>query len=171
MFRRNRFDPICLQVVNTVNFSNHSGGSLFFYRVYRSAFVAHDTIGYARFGGSRTSASELTQIFGMMEQNELLSPERLLTGYIPGAEATAAVTALAVKLRERDPNLIYLLDRAYIAQNHECITEAHDSRPRGFRETVCLTRRYTHIPCRPSPCDDHHTELVRSRVSTLHYSV
>ena len=92
-----------------------------------------------------------------MEQNELLSPERLLTGYIPGAEATAAVTALAAKLRERDPNLIYLLDRAYVGQIHECITKSHDSRPRGFRETVRLTRSYTHIPCRPSPCDDHHT--------------
>ena len=62
-----------------------------------------------------------------MEQNELLIPERLLTGttsvqkcpitthrntgYIPGAEATTAVVALAEKLRQRRPELIYLLDR------------------------------------------------------------
>ncbi|KAL7280302.1 hypothetical protein ACG7TL_005216 [Trametes sanguinea] len=45
-----------------------------------------------------------------MEQNELLRPDRLLTGYVPGAEATAAVTALAKKLREHNPELIYLLD-------------------------------------------------------------
>ena len=46
-----------------------------------------------------------------MEANELLAPGRLLTGYVPGAEATAAVTALARRLRARDPELIYLLDR------------------------------------------------------------
>ena len=46
-----------------------------------------------------------------MEANELLAPGRLLTGYVPGAEATAAVTALARRLRARDPQLIYLLDR------------------------------------------------------------
>ncbi|KAH9857303.1 Ribokinase-like protein [Lenzites betulinus] len=79
-----------VDVVNTVNFSNHSG--------------------YARFGGSRASASELDQIFGLMEQNELLQQERLLTGYIPGAEATAAVTTFARKLRKQNPELIYLLD-------------------------------------------------------------
>ncbi|KAI0737352.1 Ribokinase-like protein [Daedaleopsis nitida] len=79
-----------VDVVNTVNFSNHSG--------------------YARFGGSRTSADELRQMFDIMEQNELMKPERLLTGYVPGAEATAAVTSLARRLRERNSNLIYLLD-------------------------------------------------------------
>ncbi|KAH9925910.1 Ribokinase-like protein [Epithele typhae] len=79
-----------VDVVNTVNFSNHSG--------------------YGRFGGTRTSAADLAQIFEIMEQNELLNPQRLLTGYIPGAEATAAVTALAERLRKRNPKLIYLLD-------------------------------------------------------------
>ncbi|KAI0676142.1 Ribokinase-like protein [Trametes maxima] len=79
-----------VDVVNTVNFSNHSG--------------------YARFGGSRASAAELDQIFDVMEQNGLLQQDRLLTGYVPGAEATAAVTALAKTLRERNPKLVYLLD-------------------------------------------------------------
>ncbi|KAI1786019.1 Ribokinase-like protein [Ganoderma leucocontextum] len=79
-----------VDVVNTVNFSNHSG--------------------YGRFGGSKASAEELSRIFEIMEQNELLIPERLLTGYIPGAEATIAVVALAEKLRQRRPELIYLLD-------------------------------------------------------------
>lgn len=63
-----------------------------------------------------------------MEGNGLLHPERLLTGksiicqtldvtqfrgtgYIPGGEALSAVTDLARKLRERNPDLIYLLDR------------------------------------------------------------
>ncbi|KAJ2997028.1 hypothetical protein NUW54_g7176 [Trametes sanguinea] len=68
------------------------------------------SVRYGRFGGPRASADELNQIFGIMEQNELLRPDRLLTGYVPGAEATAAVTAVAKKLRERNPELIYLLD-------------------------------------------------------------
>lgn len=46
--------------VNTVNYSNHSG--------------------YGRAGGTKASAEELNNIFGGMDQNELLRPDRLLTG-------------------------------------------------------------------------------------------
>ncbi|KAJ3555582.1 hypothetical protein NM688_g2496 [Phlebia brevispora] len=84
-----------VDVVNTVNFSNHSGTN---------------PAGYGRFGGSRANAAELSYIFEMMEKNSLLSPDRLLTGYIPGGEALAAVTDLARKLRKRNPELLYLLD-------------------------------------------------------------
>ncbi|KAG2011990.1 bud site selection protein 16, variant 2 [Coprinopsis cinerea AmutBmut pab1-1] len=45
-----------------------------------------------------------------MEENELLLPSRLLTGYIPGAEALTAVEKLASKLKHVRPNMIYLLD-------------------------------------------------------------
>ncbi len=95
--------------MNTVNFSNHSGKT-------HGPFYSLDSCdtyyaGYGRFGGSRATAEELSNIFSIMEQNELLVPERLLTGYVPGAEATAAVTGLAKTLRERKPDLIYLLDR------------------------------------------------------------
>lgn len=47
-------------MVNTVNFSNHSG--------------------YGRLGGTRSTAAELNSIFENMERNELLIPTRLLTG-------------------------------------------------------------------------------------------
>ncbi|KAI0339686.1 bud site selection protein 16 [Trametopsis cervina] len=79
-----------VDVVNTVNFSNHSG--------------------YGRFGGSRANAAELSRLFELMEGNRLLRPERLLTGYIPGGEALSAVADLVHKLRESTPDLIYLLD-------------------------------------------------------------
>ncbi|KIP04909.1 hypothetical protein PHLGIDRAFT_108903 [Phlebiopsis gigantea 11061_1 CR5-6] len=79
-----------VDVVNTVNFSNHSG--------------------YGRFGGPRATAAELTSIFDIMDRNALLWPERLLTGYIPGGEALSAVLSLVRKLREKNPELIYLLD-------------------------------------------------------------
>ncbi|EPQ56186.1 Ribokinase-like protein [Gloeophyllum trabeum ATCC 11539] len=79
-----------VDVVNTVNFSNHTG--------------------YGRFGGSRTTAEELSQMFRALEENGLLKPSRLLTGYIAGAEALTTVAGLASKLRQRDPQLIYVLD-------------------------------------------------------------
>jgi hypothetical protein len=37
-------------------------------------------IGYGRFGGSKTTAAELSTIFQSMEENDLLHPKRLLTG-------------------------------------------------------------------------------------------
>ncbi|KAH9832513.1 Ribokinase-like protein [Rhodofomes roseus] len=79
-----------VDVVNTVNFSNHSG--------------------YGRFGGSRATAAELAKMFELMEQNGLLLCERLLTGYVPGAEALAAVKDLAIRMKQKNPELIYLLD-------------------------------------------------------------
>lgn len=79
-----------VDVINTVNFSNHSG--------------------YGRFKGSKSSASDLQEIVETMEKNELLNPDRLLTGYIPNGEALSAVKDIATKLRRRHPKLIYLLD-------------------------------------------------------------
>ncbi|KAJ7132204.1 Ribokinase-like protein [Mycena epipterygia] len=79
-----------VDVVNTVNFSNHSG--------------------YGRLGGTKTTAAELTEIFQGLERNHLLLPDRLLTGYIPGAEGLSAVADLVDKLKSDKPNLVYLLD-------------------------------------------------------------
>ena len=100
-------------MVNTVNFSNHSG--------------------YGRSGGTKTTAAELNATFESMEHNELLMPTRLLTGidlfgssfallftifigYIPGAESLSAIHKLAEKLKSSKPNLIYLLDRTSYTQ-------------------------------------------------------
>ncbi|KAA1470285.1 Ribokinase-like protein [Dentipellis sp. KUC8613] len=79
-----------VDVVNTVNFSNHSG--------------------YGRFGGTRANAADLRSLFTAMEENGFLRPSRLLTGYIPGAEALTAVAELAKRLHEQNSELIYLLD-------------------------------------------------------------
>jgi len=79
-----------VDVVNTVNFSNHTG--------------------YGRFGGTRATAAELAGVFDSMEANGLLHPDRLQTGYIPGAEAVGAVRNVALKLRERNLELLWLLD-------------------------------------------------------------
>lgn len=49
-----------VDVVNTVNYSNHSG--------------------YGRIGGTKSTSDDLNRIFDVMSQNELLRPDRLLTG-------------------------------------------------------------------------------------------
>jgi len=77
-------------VVNTVNFSNH--------------------VGYGRFGGSKASAKDLSEIIQSMELNGLLNPSRLLTGYIFGAESLSAISDFAKKIKAEKPALIYLMD-------------------------------------------------------------
>jgi pyridoxine kinase len=54
-------------------------------------------------------------MFKVLEQNELLMPTRLLTGYIPGAESLSAVERITKKLKAEGPGLIYLLDREWEA--------------------------------------------------------
>ncbi|KAL5513368.1 BUD16 [Sanghuangporus vaninii] len=79
-----------VDAVNTVDFSNHSG--------------------YGRFGGSRATAQDLATIFDTMEANGLLTQERIVTGYIPGAEALSVVARLVKKVKLKNPDIIYLLD-------------------------------------------------------------
>ncbi|KIY49921.1 Ribokinase-like protein [Fistulina hepatica ATCC 64428] len=93
-----------VDVVNTVNFSNHSG--------------------YGRAGGSKVAAAELKAVFDGMHENELINPARILTGYIPGAEALSTIADIVQKLIDEDPSRIYLLDpvmgdagRLYVAED------------------------------------------------------
>ncbi|KAF8141379.1 Ribokinase-like protein, partial [Boletus edulis] len=79
-----------VDVVNTVNFSNHTG--------------------YGCFGGTKTNAEELVRIFDTMQQSGVLVADRLLTGYIPTAESLGSVRELVKKLKLSNPNLTYLLD-------------------------------------------------------------
>ena len=70
-------------------------------------------VGYRRSGGTRTTAQELDDIFRALELNELLMPARILTGYIPGAEALRAVQNIVTQLKHSKPSITYLLDRAF----------------------------------------------------------
>ncbi|KAJ7595732.1 Ribokinase-like protein [Mycena floridula] len=79
-----------VDVVNTVNFSNHAG--------------------YADSGGTKANASELTAIFDAMERNELLRMDRVITGYTPTAAALTAIAQLISKLRKDRKGILYLLD-------------------------------------------------------------
>ncbi|KAH9074796.1 Ribokinase-like protein [Lactarius deliciosus] len=75
-----------VDVVNTVNFSNHSG--------------------YRRFGGTKASAEELDAMFSAMKQNGLLRPTRILTGFVFGAEALSVVARSVTKLLQDDPQIL-----------------------------------------------------------------
>ncbi|KAG8828648.1 putative pyridoxal kinase [Serendipita sp. 401] len=95
-----------VDVVNTVNFSNHSG--------YRRKPGE----------GRRSTGEELTAIFKGLEMNGLLNPSRLLTGYTPNAECLSAIATLINKLRSQNSKLVYLLDpvigdngRLYVAED------------------------------------------------------
>lgn len=79
-----------VDVVNTVHFSNHAG--------------------YGRAGGTKATAKELEAVFDGLEENELIRPTRLLTGYTANSDGLSAIAQLAKKLRAERPELIYLLD-------------------------------------------------------------
>ncbi|KAM0754287.1 Bud site selection protein 16 [Meredithblackwellia eburnea MCA 4105] len=76
---------------NTVEFSNH-------------------TVSYGRWGGTKFPASHLEDIFSALDANGLLRQSHLLTGYVPGAEALLVVSRLVDRLRQLNPNLVYVLD-------------------------------------------------------------
>lgn len=79
-----------MDVINTVQFSNHTG--------------------YGYTNGCKTTADQLTAIFEGLSTNGLTGYSRILTGYIPGADALAIVGREMKRLKETD-RVVYLLDR------------------------------------------------------------
>ena len=79
-----------VDAVNTVQFSNHTG--------------------YGRWGGLRFDAAHLADVFAHMNRNKLLRHDRLLTGYTPSPEALGEVEKLIRAQREKNPDMVYLLD-------------------------------------------------------------
>ncbi|KAG9077109.1 putative pyridoxal kinase, partial [Ceratobasidium sp. 370] len=79
-----------VDAINTVQFSNHAG--------YRSH------------GGTKTDRAQLLDIFSVLERNEFVHSDALLTGYIPGADALSAVADFGARLKEANPNMVFLID-------------------------------------------------------------
>ncbi|ORX35763.1 Ribokinase-like protein [Kockovaella imperatae] len=80
-----------VDAVNTVNFSNHTG--------------------YGHTNGHKTTAEQLNLIFSGLNDNGLLVPyPRILTGYVPGAEALQCVADQLAEVRRCNPGCVYLLD-------------------------------------------------------------
>ncbi|KAB5591580.1 Pyridoxal kinase [Ceratobasidium theobromae] len=93
-----------VDVINTVQFSNHSG--------YRSR------------GGAKTDKAQLVDIFTILEKNEFTQIDALLTGYTPDAEALSATVDFAIQLMMKNPELLFVLDpvmgddgKMYVANN------------------------------------------------------
>ncbi|KIR80909.1 pyridoxal kinase [Cryptococcus gattii E566] len=79
-----------VDVINTVQFSNHTG--------------------YGFTDGHKTSPEQLAAIFNGMAINGLLTHSRILTGYIPSAQALGVVAERIRRMKTDNPSLIYLLD-------------------------------------------------------------
>lgn len=70
-----------MAALNTVQFSNHTG--------------------YKQWKGSRVTAQEITDLYDGLKQSYLDDFDMMLSGYIPGAEAVAAVGDIAKQLKEK----------------------------------------------------------------------
>uniref|UniRef100_T1GRQ4 pyridoxal kinase n=1 Tax=Megaselia scalaris TaxID=36166 RepID=T1GRQ4_MEGSC len=80
-----------VDAINSVQFSNHTG-----YKVVK---------------GQVLQEKELADLFEGLEKNNLLQHySHLLTGYIGNASFLRQVSAIVKKLREINPNLIYVCD-------------------------------------------------------------
>lgn len=80
-----------VDVINTVQFSNHTG--------------------YGHTNGYKVTAAQLNAVFEGLWTNGLVDYGRLLTGYVPGAEALEAVRMQVQRMKKERDGLIYLLDR------------------------------------------------------------
>ncbi|KAH8179753.1 phosphomethylpyrimidine kinase domain-containing protein [Sarocladium implicatum] len=67
--------------LNTVQFSNHTG--------------------YRQFKGTKATAQEITDLYDGLRQSYLDDFDVMLSGYIPGAEAVAAVGKIAKELKDK----------------------------------------------------------------------
>lgn len=97
-----------VDVINTVQFSNHTG--------------------YGHTNGYKVTAAQLEAIFEGLWTNGLVDYSRVLTGYIPGADALAVVGRQVERMKKEFSDVVYLLDRKF-----ECsvCSEAYDQAVMG----------------------------------------
>lgn len=79
-----------VDVVNTVQFSNHTG--------------------YGRWKGIRFDDTHIGELFNGLEENGLLKQSRMLSGYMPSPAVVSTVRQAVQKIRSHNPDLIYLCD-------------------------------------------------------------
>lgn len=77
-------------MINTVQFSNHTG--------------------YGRWQGLRFDEEHVRSLFSGLEQNGLLTQSRMLSGYMPSPGVVSAVKDAVQRIREVNPELVYLCD-------------------------------------------------------------
>jgi pyridoxine kinase len=74
------------------------------------------TIGYGHTNGHKTTPDQLNAIFNGLWTNGLVNYDRVLTGYIPGEEALQVVEEQIKRMRQNNPELVYVLDRTSIVK-------------------------------------------------------
>jgi pyridoxine kinase len=79
-----------VDVINTVQFSNHTG--------------------YGRWKGLRFDEEHVRSIFQGLEENGLLKQERILTGYMPSPGVVQAVKEAVEKIKAIRPDVVFLCD-------------------------------------------------------------
>lgn len=79
-----------VDVINTVQFSNHTG--------------------YGRWKGLRFDDAHIGELFSGLEENGLLKQSRMLSGYMPSPSVVSTVREAVKKIRTHNPDLIYLCD-------------------------------------------------------------
>ncbi|KAJ1935510.1 hypothetical protein EC988_008464, partial [Linderina pennispora] len=79
-----------VDVINTVQFSNHTG--------------------YNTFHGERFPASHILDLFAGIKENGLDTYTHLLTGYMGNSENIRAVESIANELLAKNPDLFFVLD-------------------------------------------------------------
>ena len=69
-------------------------------QTYSLHFIGNHT-GYRQFKGTKATAQEITDLYDGLRQSYLDDFDMMLSGYIPGAEAVAAVGKIAKELKEK----------------------------------------------------------------------
>lgn len=107
-----------VDVINTVQFSNHTG--------------------YGYTNGHKTTPEQLEAVFEGLKKNGIGGYDRVLTGYVPGAEALKVV---GEQIRELKPD-VYLLDRTSTLTAtfavRSCMREKHTILALAFISTPSL---------------------------------
>ena len=58
----------------------------------------------------------MNEVFEGLEINGLAEYDKILTGYVPGAEALEVVEKRIQAMMERDPEIVYILDRKFLTR-------------------------------------------------------
>jgi pyridoxine kinase len=61
--------------------------------------------------GQKATPDTLNEVFEGLETNGLAEYDKILTGYVPGAEALEVVEKRIQAMMERNPEIVYILDR------------------------------------------------------------
>jgi hypothetical protein len=106
-----------------------------------------DHTGYGCVKGQKATPDSLDAVFEGLETNGLGNYDKILTGYVPGAEALEVVEKRIKVMMDRNPEIIYILDRESISfgqANRQLLwvmsVAVCTSRPRWYRCTNGCSR-------------------------------